>query len=129
MFHRDVFLVCPMKSAPVLLRKKAEEEDYDHISLPTQGEVNDAAAAAVVVVAVVVVVVAAAAFLLSLPPTHLLQSELNIVASFDRRGDRIVTGSSKGKMLIVDTESLQVLKTLKFSGNAIKSIEFPRRGR
>ena len=57
MFHRDVFLVCPMKSAPVLLRKKAEEEDYDHISLPTQGEVNDAAAAAVVVVAVVVVVV------------------------------------------------------------------------
>lgn len=89
----DVFLVCPMKSAPVLLRKKAEEEDYDHISLPTQGE-----------------------------------SELNIVASFDRRGDRIVTGSSKGKMLIVDTESLQVLKTLKFSGNAIKSIEFPRRG-
>lgn len=27
-----------------------------------------------------------------------LQSELNIVASFDRRGERIVTGSSKGKV-------------------------------
>ena len=26
------------------------------------------------------------------------QSELNIVASFDRRGERIVTGSSKGKV-------------------------------
>ena len=27
-----------------------------------------------------------------------LQSVLNIVASFDRRGERIVTGSSKGKV-------------------------------
>ena len=27
-----------------------------------------------------------------------LQPELNIVASFDRRGERIVTGSSKGKV-------------------------------
>jgi len=26
------------------------------------------------------------------------QPELNIVASFDRRGERIVTGSSKGKV-------------------------------
>jgi hypothetical protein len=51
------------------------------------------------------------------------------VASFDRRGGRIVTGSSKGKVLIIDTETLAVLKTLKFSGTAIKSIEFPRRGR
>lgn len=59
----------------------------------------------------------------------MFQSELNIVASFDRRGERIVTGSSKGKVLIIDTESLSVLKTLKFSGNAIKSIEFARRGR
>lgn len=90
----DVFLVCPMKSAPVLLRRKeGEQEDYVHTSLPTQGE-----------------------------------SEMNIVASFDRRGGMIVTGSSKGKMLIIDTKSLSVLKTLKFSGNAIKSIEFPRRG-
>ena len=51
------------------------------------------------------------------------------MASFDRRGERIVTGSSKGKMLIIDSKSLTVLKTLKFSGNAIKSIEFSRRGR
>ena len=51
------------------------------------------------------------------------------MASFDRRGDRIVTGSSKGKMLIIDSASLSVLKTFKFSGNAVKSIEFARRGR
>ena len=51
------------------------------------------------------------------------------MASFDRRGERIVTGSSKGKVLILDSETLAVLKTLKFSGNAIKSIEFARRGR
>ena len=51
------------------------------------------------------------------------------MASFDRRGERIVTGSSKGKVLILDTETMAVLKTLKFSGNAIKSIEFARRGR
>ena len=29
-----------------------------------------------------------------------LQPELNIVASFDRRGERIVTGSSKGKVYV-----------------------------
>ena len=40
-----------------------------------------------------------------------------------------MTGSSKGKVLIMDTETMTVLKTLKFSGNAIKSIEFARRGR
>ena len=39
--YRDVFLVCPMKSAPVLLRREAEKgEDYVHTSLPTQGEVR-----------------------------------------------------------------------------------------
>ena len=35
--------------------------------------------------------------ILTLHVAH-LQPELNIVASFDRRGERIVTGSSKGKV-------------------------------
>ena len=51
------------------------------------------------------------------------------MASFDRRGERIVTGSSKGKVLVIDTVSLDVLKIFKLSGNAIKSIDFARRGR
>lgn len=36
---RNVFLVCPMKSAPVLVRRVEAEDDYTHTSLPTQGEV------------------------------------------------------------------------------------------
>ena len=52
------------------------------------------------------------------------------MASFDRRGDRIVTGSSKGKLLVFDTTAeLSLLCTIKLVGTAIKSIEFARRGR
>ena len=40
-----------------------------------------------------------------------LQPELNIVASFDRRGERIVTGSSKGKVSVIVR-----IKLLKFFG-------------
>ena len=35
-----------------------------------------------------------------LTPFFVPQPELNIVASFDRRGGRIVTGSSKGKVCL-----------------------------
>ncbi len=52
------------------------------------------------------------------------------MASFDRRGDRIVTGSSKGKLLVFDTsEDMTLICTIKLVGVAIKSIEFARRGR
>ncbi|CAI8043118.1 Retinoblastoma-binding protein 5 [Geodia barretti] len=99
-FHprdKSVFLVCPMKNVPLVVRRTGEE--YTHTPLPTDGE-----------------------------------SEINIVASFDRRGERIVTGSSKGKILIIDSCTLDVLKSFKvYSGastaTAIKSIEFARRGR
>ena len=53
-----------------------------------------------------------------------------MVASFDRRGDRIVTGSSRGKLLVFDTtEEMALVCTIKLVGTAIKSIEFARRGR
>ena len=59
-----------------------------------------------------------------------IQSEMNIVASFDRRGERIVTGSSKGVLLIFDiADDFTLLSTLKLAGNAIKNIEFARRDR
>lgn len=52
------------------------------------------------------------------------------MASFDRRGDRIVTGSSKGKLVVFDTsEDLALVCTIKLVATAIKSIEFARRGR
>ena len=35
------------------------------------------------------------------PCTFYIIPELNIVASFDRRGERIVTGSSKGKVQLL----------------------------
>jgi len=53
-----------------------------------------------------------------------------VVASFDRRGNRIVTGSSRGKLLVFDTtEEMSLVCTIKLVGTAIKSIEFARRGR
>lgn len=57
------------------------------------------------------------------------EPEHNIVASFDRRGDYIVTGSSKGKLVVIDTKTLTVLTSFKTgSATPIKSIEFARRG-
>lgn len=37
---RNVFLVCPMKNAPVLVVKKKSDGDYKHFTLPTDGEVR-----------------------------------------------------------------------------------------
>ena len=39
--NRSVFLVCPMKSAPVLVRREEGGQDYTHTVLPTQGEVHN----------------------------------------------------------------------------------------
>lgn len=59
--------------------------------------------------------------------------DLNIVASFDRRGQYIYTGNAKGKILVLETETLKVVASFKItvgtsSATAVKSIEFARRG-
>lgn len=61
------------------------------------------------------------------------QGDLNIVASFDRRGRHVYTGNGKGKVLVLDADSLQTVASFKItvgasSGTAVKSIEFARRG-
>ena len=38
--YRNVFLVCPMKNAPVLVIKNSSNGEYKHITLPTDGEVG-----------------------------------------------------------------------------------------
>ncbi|KYN19509.1 Retinoblastoma-binding protein 5 [Trachymyrmex cornetzi] len=60
-------------------------------------------------------------------------SDLNIVASFDRRGDYVYTGNARGRVLVLDAETLNVKASYKItqgtaSNTAVKSIEFARRG-
>jgi len=61
------------------------------------------------------------------------ECEQNIVAAFDRKGEYIFTGNAKGKVCIINTETLEVKSTFRIStgtnsGSAIKSIEFAKRG-
>ena len=59
------------------------------------------------------------------------ESDLHIFASFDKRGCNIYTGNSKGKILIVRRKDLKVVKGFKLTqtmSNAVKGIEFSRRG-
>lgn len=61
------------------------------------------------------------------------QSDLNIVASFNRRGDYIFTGNGRGRILVLDVNSCSVKASFKISqgtasNTAVKSIEFARRG-
>ena len=63
-----------------------------------------------------------------------LQSDLNVVASFDRRGDDVYTGNAKGRVLVYDTQRLKLKASFRISTGtsnttAIKSIEFSRRGK
>lgn len=60
-------------------------------------------------------------------------NDLNIVASFDRRGRNIYSGNGKGKILVLDSENLEILASFRIivgtsSATAVKSIEFARRG-
>ncbi|VEN33754.1 unnamed protein product [Callosobruchus maculatus] len=59
--------------------------------------------------------------------------DLNIVASFDRRGDYIYTGNARGKVLVLDSHSLELKASFRIglgssSATAVRSIEFARRG-
>lgn len=71
-FFRDKVLVCPMKSAPVLLTLS----DSKHVVLPVDDD-----------------------------------SDLNVVAAFDRRGEYIYTGNAKGKV-----RPRRAVRSLAFSG-------------
>uniref|UniRef100_A0A0A9W5Q1 Retinoblastoma-binding protein 5 n=1 Tax=Lygus hesperus TaxID=30085 RepID=A0A0A9W5Q1_LYGHE len=58
------------------------------------------------------------------------EADLAIVASFDRRGQFIYTGNSKGKMSVFSCPELELKASFKVatSATAVKSIEFARRG-
>lgn len=61
-----------------------------------------------------------------------LQGDLNIIASFDRRGKYIYTGNAKGRILVLNSHTLKVEASFKItvgtsSATAVKSIEFARR--
>ncbi|VDI73455.1 COMPASS component SWD1 [Mytilus galloprovincialis] len=60
-------------------------------------------------------------------------SDLNIVASYDRRGTNIYTGNAKGRILVFSVSDLKLLASFRvttgtLNTTAIKSIEFARRG-
>ncbi|KOB75719.1 Retinoblastoma-binding protein 5 [Operophtera brumata] len=62
-----------------------------------------------------------------------LLGDINVIASFDRRGDTVYTGNAKGKILILDSQTLSIKASFKItvgtsSTTSIKSIEFARRG-
>lgn len=59
--------------------------------------------------------------------------DLNIVATFDRRGQYIYTGNAKGKILVMEMDTFKIVASFKItvgtsSATAVKSIEFARRG-
>uniref|UniRef100_A0A3Q3NJW2 Retinoblastoma binding protein 5 n=1 Tax=Labrus bergylta TaxID=56723 RepID=A0A3Q3NJW2_9LABR len=90
----DKVLVCPMKSAPVLLTLS----DSKHVVLPVDDD-----------------------------------SDLNVVAAFDRRGEYIYTGNAKGKILVLKTNTQELVASFRVTTGtsnttAIKSIEFARKG-
>ncbi|ESO03604.1 hypothetical protein HELRODRAFT_185612 [Helobdella robusta] len=79
-----------------------------------------------------------AAVLMALDGKHRLvpideEGDMNICASFDRRGKHIFTGNAKGKILVADTKTLELVASFRVSTTAssttsLKSIEFSRRG-
>lgn len=55
------------------------------------------------------------------------------MASFDRRGKHIYTGNARGKILVLNSQTLAIQASFKItvgtsSATAVKSIEFARRG-
>ncbi|XP_002740061.2 retinoblastoma-binding protein 5 homolog [Saccoglossus kowalevskii] len=92
--NKAMFLVCPMKQAPVLV-----DSNNSYNVLPLDDD-----------------------------------SDMNIVASFDRRGQHIYMGNAKGKICVIETKSLELVASFRVTTGtsnttAIKSIEFARRGK
>lgn len=57
------------------------------------------------------------------------ENDLSIVASYDRRGNYIYTGNSKGRVSIYETDKFERVAHFRSGANAaVKSIEFARRG-
>lgn len=85
----DIFLVCPMRHAAVLVEQEGshkllpldEDEVLNYIKLRSSNHSNFFAT---------------------------FQSDLNITASFDRRGQYIYTGNGRGRILVLDADSLEV---------------------
>uniref|UniRef100_A0A0B7AG75 Uncharacterized protein n=1 Tax=Arion vulgaris TaxID=1028688 RepID=A0A0B7AG75_9EUPU len=79
-----------------------------------------------------------AAVLMTLKGEHKIvplddESDLNIIASFDRRGRFIYTGNAKGRILAFNANNLELAASFRvttggLNTTAIKSIEFARRG-
>ncbi|KAL5020129.1 hypothetical protein ScPMuIL_003021 [Solemya velum] len=60
-------------------------------------------------------------------------SDLNIVAAYDRRGEYIYTGNAKGRILVFKVDKMALVASFRvttgtLNTTAIKSIEFARRG-
>jgi len=58
---------------------------------------------------------------------------VNIAASFDRRGQHVYTGNSKGKVSVYRVSDMELVASFRMtqvvsSSTAVKSIEFSRRG-
>ncbi|KAF9584449.1 hypothetical protein BGW38_006423 [Lunasporangiospora selenospora] len=62
-------------------------------------------------------------------PTPAGQHSWTLVVTFDRHGKRIYTGSNRGHISIIDTESRTLLHEIRPTTSAIKAIHFSRRGR
>ena len=65
------------------------------------------------------------------PPSHRLvpvddEADLHVYASYDKRGKHIFTGNSKGKILIVDRETLEVVKPKITRHKPVEVKEFPK---
>ncbi|EDV19471.1 uncharacterized protein TRIADDRAFT_33540, partial [Trichoplax adhaerens] len=60
------------------------------------------------------------------------ESEQNIVASFDRKGENIYTGNAKGKIMVIEAETRKIIVSFRIttgtSSTSVKSIEFSPTG-
>lgn len=57
--------------------------------------------------------------------------DVNITATFDKRGDYVYTGNAKGKVLVFDSKTLEVRASFSIilgTSTAIRCIEFSRKG-
>nr|CAB3265456.1 retinoblastoma-binding protein 5-like [Phallusia mammillata] len=67
---------------------------------------------------------------LTLPTVE--DTDSNIVASFDRRGQHIYTGNAKGRIAVIKVKTLKIIASFRVTtgtaNNAIKQIEFSRKG-